>query len=67
MKHPQEKSVDASGIRLNVKFKDDRNIIGISPDYSDEAKVFTLIPADSAHSVRLIVIYRDFVDKVERI
>ena len=67
MKHPQEKSVDASGIRLNVKFKDDRNIIGISPDYSDEAKVFTLIPADSAHSVRLIVIYRDFIDKVDRI
>ena len=67
MRQPQEKPLDVSGIRLNVKFKDERSIVGISPDYSDEATIFTLIPPDNSNPVKMIVVYKHFVEQVEMI
>ncbi len=67
MKHPGEKGTGAEGQRLNVRFKDDRSISGISPDYSDDAAVFTLYPADGTQSARMIIVYRGFVEQVDRL
>lgn len=68
MRQGGEKSPSPSnGVTLNVKFKDDRTISGISNDYSESAKVFTLIPADSGQLAKLIVIYSEFVEDVEKI
>lgn len=58
---------EIGGIRIKVRFKDDRSIEGISADYSENAQVFTLSPAMGRQSVKKIIIYRDFVESVETI
>ncbi|MGC8927510.1 MAG: DUF6982 domain-containing protein [Myxococcota bacterium] len=66
MRHSGESiTIPDNGVKINVRFKDDRSISGISSDYSESAEVFTLLPVDSIQSARLILIYRGFVDSVE--
>ncbi|MCX7959070.1 MAG: hypothetical protein N3B13_08495, partial [Deltaproteobacteria bacterium] len=67
MKQAGEKSIEINGQRLNVRFRDERSISGIAPEYSDEAAVFILYPYESAQSARMIIVYRGFVDQVEKL
>ncbi len=67
IKHTGEKQTQVNGQMLNVKFKDDRTISGISTDYTDDTPVFTLYPVETTQSTKMIIVFRGFVDQVEKI
>jgi len=65
IKNTGEHNIELRGLRINVRFKDDRSISGISPDYSEDKQVFALYPEDNTQSIRMIIVYREFVEEVE--
>ncbi|MCX7944763.1 MAG: hypothetical protein N2746_09685 [Deltaproteobacteria bacterium] len=67
LKQPSDKTIDISGQRISVKFKDERSISGISIDYTEDAKIFTLFPLEGTHSAKMIIVYRTFVEQVEKL
>lgn len=67
LRQTNEKISEIKGKRLNIRFKDERSIRGISPDYSESSSVFTLFPIEGIQSAKMIIIYRGFIDQVEEI
>jgi hypothetical protein len=61
---PGEQPPAAVGKKVRVTFRDGRQVAGFSPDYSEDATGFFMIPADARTNTGRIWVYRAAVRQV---
>jgi hypothetical protein len=61
---PGEKPPVAQGKKVRVTFRDGRQVAGFSPDYSETAAGFFMIPGDTRTNTGRIWVYRAAVRQV---
>jgi hypothetical protein len=64
MLSPGEKAPPAEGKKVRVTFRDGRQVAGFSPDYSEAAPGFFMIPGDTRTNTGRIWVYRSAVRQV---